>query len=88
MNPLSRTGTRVSVRINPLTHNKSGENIMNDIRIENIQRARYGRSGREVKTFMAYRYSERQKAYVYAGRHTAPARTANKDLHKFVGGDA
>lgn len=52
------------------------------VRVESIQRAVL--NGRAVKLFNAYR--REGGAYVFAGRFSAPARTANKDLIAFVTG--
>lgn len=53
---------------------------MNAIRIEDIRRVNL--NGRAVKLFKAYR--PQGDAYVFAGQFSAPARTANKNLHTFV----
>jgi len=55
-----------------------------DYRIEFIQSATYGATGTKVKTFQAYEYKADQKAFVFVGGFTAPAKTANKDLWKVV----
>jgi hypothetical protein len=53
---------------------------MNAIKIENIRRVTI--NGRAVKVFNAYRLQD--GAYVFAGQFSAPARTANKNLHAFI----
>lgn len=55
-----------------------------DYRIEFVQLATYGATGTKVKTFKAYEYHADQKAFVYVGAFTAPAKTANKNLWKVV----
>jgi hypothetical protein len=54
---------------------------MNAIKIENIRRATL--NGRAVKVFNAYRLQD-DGTYVFAGQFSAPARTANKNLHAFI----
>lgn len=49
----------------------------NKMKVENIQKATV--NGRKVKLF-----SVRDSRGVYAGQYSAPVKTANKDLLKFV----
>lgn len=51
-------------------------------RIENIRKVKL--NGKNVKTFDLYEYNTEQKAYVFAGRYSAPAKTANKDLGDYT----
>ena len=51
-------------------------------RIENIRKVKL--NGKNVKTFDLYEYNQDQKAYVFAGQHSAPAKTANKDLGDYT----
>ena len=53
---------------------------MSEYKIENVQRVRL--NNREMKLFSVYRLVD--NAYVYAGRYSAPAKTANKNLINFV----
>lgn len=52
----------------------------NQIRIEDIRRVTL--NGRDVKLFKVYRLQD--NAYIFAGQFSAPARTANKNLHTFA----
>lgn len=51
------------------------------IKIEDIRRVNL--NGRAVKLFKVYVF--KRNAYVFAGQFSAPARTANKNLHTFAG---
>jgi hypothetical protein len=53
---------------------------MSTYRIGNVQRVKL--NNREVKLFSVYRLVD--NAYVYAGRYSAPAKIANKNLINFV----
>ena len=57
---------------------------MENVKIDNIQRAKYGKSGKEVKIFKAFKFSSEHNAYIYAGQYVAPIKTANKNLHKYI----
>ena len=53
---------------------------MSEYKIENVQRVRL--NNREMKLFSVYRLVD--NSYVFAGKYSAPAKTANKNLIKFV----
>lgn len=53
---------------------------MSNYRIESIRSATV--NGRKVKIFKAFRLDG--DAYVFCGEFSAPARTANKNLHEFI----
>jgi hypothetical protein len=55
---------------------------MEKYRIENIQKAKLNR--RNVKLFKAFGYDKNQQAYVFVGKYTAPAKTADKNLINFI----
>lgn len=55
---------------------------MTNYRIEEIRKATV--NGRKVKTFKAY--EEHDNGFVFCGVFSAPARTKNSDLVKFIGG--
>jgi hypothetical protein len=55
---------------------------MKKYRIENIQKAKV--NGVNVKLFHAYEYDKESDAYIHIGQFSAPAKTANKDLEKFI----
>jgi hypothetical protein len=55
---------------------------MEKYRIENIQKAKV--NGVNVKLFHAYEYDKEGCAYVHIGQFSAPGKTANKDLEKFI----
>ena len=55
---------------------------MEKYRIENIQKAKLNR--RNVKIFTALEYDKNQQAYVFVGKYTAPAKTADKNLINFI----
>ena len=52
------------------------------IRIEEVRKVVL--NGKQVKLFKAYRLNEKGDAYVFAGEHAAPAKTANKNLAQFI----
>ena len=55
---------------------------MERYRIENIQKATV--NGKSVKMFRAYEYNAEEKSYIHVGQFSAPAKTANKNLEKFI----
>jgi hypothetical protein len=55
---------------------------MSKRRIENIRTVKL--NGKNVKVFDLYEYNADQKAYVFAGQYSAPAKTANKDLGDYT----
>ena len=55
-----------------------------DYKIEYIERATYGDSRRQIKTFKAYQWRNDQRAWVFVGGFTAPASIKNDDLWKVV----
>ena len=55
-----------------------------DYRIEGVQVCQYQGTGTRVKLFRAYVHKPEQRAFVFCGAFSAPARTANRDLWKIV----
>jgi hypothetical protein len=51
-------------------------------RIENIQKAIL--NGRKVKLFNVFEYEKNSNAYIFARQFSAPAKTARKNLEKFI----
>ena len=51
-------------------------------RIENIRKVKL--NGKNVKTFDLYEYNQDQKAYVFAGQHSAPAKTPKRNLSDYI----
>ena len=55
---------------------------MERYRIENIEKITF--NGRKLKLFNAYEYSEDHCAYILIGKFSAPVKTANKNLEKYI----
>ena len=55
---------------------------MEKYRIEDIQKVKV--NGRNVKLFKAFEYDKNSNAYIFCGQFEAPAKTANKNLEKYI----
>ena len=55
---------------------------MEKYRIEDIQKVKV--NGRNVKLFKAFEYDKNSNAYIFCGQFQAPAKTANKNLEKYI----
>jgi hypothetical protein len=55
---------------------------MKKYRIENIQTAKI--NGKPVKLFRAFGLNCKRNAYTFIGQFSAPARTPNKNLERYI----